>query len=135
VPPAPIKVARIKEAGPVAVRAGPEVEQWSQSGEAFAGHLDGVEAVIGVSLIRQRPDTPIWEVPHRILAVPQPRFTRASRWGKGCQSWWNTSGIIAHHSPSSRVSNGSWQGEHSAHHSRVFESAAIRAMSAAKSAP
>ena len=46
-----------------------------------------------------------------------------------------TSCIDAHHSPAARVSSGRCSGPQSFHHSCVFGSAAIFAMSAAKSVP
>ncbi len=53
----------------------------------------------------------------------------------GAQSAWKTSSISAHHSPGLRVGRGSCMGSMMAHHSCVFGSAAIFAMSAAKSLP
>ena len=53
----------------------------------------------------------------------------------GLQSWWNTSSIAAHHSPSLRVASGSWHGMQKDHQRCVVGSAAILAMSAAKSVP
>ena len=51
------------------------------------------------------------------------------------QSWWKVSSIIAHHSPSLRVSSGFWQGMVKDHHSWFLGLAAIFAISALKSVP
>ncbi len=51
------------------------------------------------------------------------------------QSQWNTSVMSAHHSSGPRDCSGCWQGLQSSHHFWVVGSAAIRAMSAAKSVP
>ncbi len=53
----------------------------------------------------------------------------------GNQSAWNTSSIPAHHSSGVRFFSGCWQGLQRAHHFWVVGSAAIFAVSAAKSLP
>ena len=63
------------------------------------------------------------------------RRHRRSRLRAPAQSVWNTSSICAHHSPSLRVSKGSCIGSVIFHQRCVSGSAAIFAMSAAKSLP
>lgn len=108
-----------------------------QAGRAFIGDRVRVESLtirdgrIFVSMVAHGPGDP--------MCCPSTRMRRAFTL-RGCrlepaQSTWKTSSAAAHHSPSGRSGSGSCMGSVSFHHSCVLGSAAIAAMSAAKSLP
>lgn len=108
-----------------------------QAGRAFIGDRVRVERLtirggkIFVSMVAHGPGDP--------MCCPATRMRRAftlhGRRLEPAQSTWKTSSAAAHHSPSGRSGSGSCIGSVSCHHSCVLGSAAIAAMSAAKSPP
>ena len=109
-----------------------------QAGRAFLGDRVRVESLtirdgrIFVSMVAHGPGDP--------MCCPSTRMRRAftlrgRRLLEPAQSTWKTSSAAAHHSPSGRSGSGSCMGSVSFHHSCVLGSAAIAAMSAAKSLP
>jgi len=112
------------------------------TGEMLFAALNSARLTIGREILRR--------VPERVVFGPSPVAGLTVSQSQGqlklelrvsgpvtatIQSAWNTSSMLAHHSPEARFSSGFWQGMHTDHQRWVVGSAAIFAMSAAKSPP
>ena len=121
-----------------------------QAGRAFIGDRVRVESLtirdgrIFVSMVAHGPGDPMCcpstrmrraFTLHRRRLLRGRRLLHGRRLLESAQSTWKTSSAAAHHSPSGRSGSGSCMGSVSFHHSCVLGSAAIAAMSAAKSLP